>query len=198
MEQNSSGPGPCLPTPVDKRSNRYSEAANHHRSQAPTYGVGQKLWLSTQDLPLRTEARKLAPRFVGPFEILKIINPVAVRLKLPRSMPIHPMLHVSRIKQSVLFVLPQPLHHHPASLMEVLQSLANAFCALDAEGEVSSTRLWVPVHHILDSSLIRDFHQRHPSQSSKPLVPGNKKSGRGSSRGMASSTRRAGSESPEY
>ncbi|KAI3356442.1 hypothetical protein L3Q82_017664 [Scortum barcoo] len=81
-----------------RSSDRYTEAANRRRSQAPTYRVGKRVWLSTQDLPLRVELKKLAPKFVGPFEIQRIINPVAIRLKLPRSMRVHPTFHVSRIK----------------------------------------------------------------------------------------------------
>ncbi|KAF7641006.1 hypothetical protein LDENG_00000360 [Lucifuga dentata] len=76
----------------------YSTTANRWRTKVPIYQVGQKVWLSTKDLPLRVESKKLAPRFIGPFEIQKIINPAAVHLKFPKSMRIHPTFHVSKLK----------------------------------------------------------------------------------------------------
>lgn len=65
---------------------------------ASHFQVGHKVWISTRELPVHGECRKVTPRFAGPFPISEIINPAAVFLSLPRAMRVHPTFHVSRIK----------------------------------------------------------------------------------------------------
>ncbi len=78
---------------------RTKAKADRHRSKPPVYVAGQKVWLSTKNIPLRSVSNKLAPKFIGPFTVTKIISPVAVRLKLPPVYRrIHPVFHVSKIK----------------------------------------------------------------------------------------------------
>lgn len=42
---------------------------------APSYQPGQKIWLSSKDIPLKDSSKKLAPRYLGTFTIENVINP---------------------------------------------------------------------------------------------------------------------------
>jgi hypothetical protein len=46
--------------------------------------------------------RKLAPRYVGPFEILKVCGPVAYHLQLPPQLAaVHDVFHVSQLRKCI-------------------------------------------------------------------------------------------------
>ena len=80
------------------QGDRVKRTADRRRCPAPCYQQGQRVWLSAKDLNLKVPSKNLAPRFVGPFPITKIIGPAAVRLRLPRSLRVHPTFHVSKVK----------------------------------------------------------------------------------------------------
>ncbi|KAL0154228.1 hypothetical protein M9458_050482 [Cirrhinus mrigala] len=68
------------------------------RRPAPAYQPGDQVWLSTRDLRLRLLCRKLCPRYICPFKILRQINDVTFQLQLPARYRIHPTFHVSLLK----------------------------------------------------------------------------------------------------
>ncbi|KAK3505821.1 hypothetical protein QTP70_019746, partial [Hemibagrus guttatus] len=72
--------------------------ANRRRHPHPPYWVGQMVWLPTWNLRLKLPCRMLSPKFVGPFEIIRQVNPVAYRLRLVASYRICPTFHVSLLK----------------------------------------------------------------------------------------------------
>ncbi len=77
---------------------RTREQADRRRRANPNYRPGQWVWLSTRDLRLRLPCKKLSPRYVGPFRILREITPVSFRLALPSNYRISPTFHVSLLK----------------------------------------------------------------------------------------------------
>ncbi|KAI2666750.1 Transposon Tf2-8 polyprotein [Labeo rohita] len=59
---------------------RHKSFADSRRRTAPLYQPGDLVWLSTRDLRLRLPCRKLSPRYIGPFRILRQINNVTYQL----------------------------------------------------------------------------------------------------------------------
>ncbi|KAL0151898.1 hypothetical protein M9458_052790 [Cirrhinus mrigala] len=177
-----------------RESERVWDSAHHHlqravrqhkhfadirRRPAPNYQPGEQVWLSTRDLRLRLPCRKLSPRYIGPFTILRRINDVTVQLQLPPRYRIHPTFHVSLLK---------PFHpsatEHPGAEVEppppeVLDtpSIYTVHDILDSrrrgghlkylvdwEGYRPEERSWVARDDILDPSLLLDFHREHPDR----------------------------------
>ncbi|KAM9570291.1 uncharacterized protein ACWYII_042253 [Salvelinus alpinus] len=81
---------------------RQKTSADLHRSEALVFAPRDRVWLSTLRLPLRLPCRKLGPRFVGPFKVLRRVNEVCYRLQIPPDYHINPSFHVSLLRPVVV------------------------------------------------------------------------------------------------
>ena len=84
--------------------------ADKSRLAAPKYTINQQVWLSTENLCLTCASCKLSERWLGPYTIIGLAGPNAIELKLPKSMQIHPVVNVSRVKPYHDHLEGQPLH----------------------------------------------------------------------------------------
>jgi len=69
---------------------------NQNRPEV-TYHPNQLVLLSTQNF-YQGQGRKLMPKWMGPFSVIRMVGPVAVKLQLPEHMRCHNVFHVSQVK----------------------------------------------------------------------------------------------------
>ncbi|KAL0151694.1 hypothetical protein M9458_052993 [Cirrhinus mrigala] len=158
------------------RSKHFADA---RRRTSPTFQPGDQVWLSTRDLRLRLPCRKLSPRYIGPFKILRQNNDVMFQLQLPPRYRIHPTFHVSLLKPFFPSATEPPgaeLEHPPPevldqpsiySVREILDSRrrgGHLEYLIDWEGYGPEERSWVPQDDVLDPMLLADFHRDHPDR----------------------------------
>jgi len=104
---------------LHRAQNIMKQAADKRRREL-IFQPGELVYLKLHPCRMQSLAtlpnQKLAPRFYGPYEVLERIGEVAYKLKLPESTKIHPVFHVSLLKQSTgCLSQPQPL---PTDLTE--------------------------------------------------------------------------------
>ena len=76
-----------------------------------SYTIGQQVWLATENLWLTRASQKLTERWLGPYTIIGLAGPNAVKLKLLRSLQIHSIVNISRVKPYLVPMEGQTLYH---------------------------------------------------------------------------------------
>ena len=89
---------------LEKAQEEVKKYADRKRREINEYKVEDLVILSTKDLKYqiaRRRTEKLTERFVGPYKIKKIVSTNVVKLELPSTIKIHPVVNVSRIHRYI-------------------------------------------------------------------------------------------------
>lgn len=81
---------------VQEAQNRQKQQADTHRREQ-VFAPGDQVMLATTYLQL-PGVRKLTDRWIGPFEVIKVIGPAAYQISLPLTYKIHDVFHTSALK----------------------------------------------------------------------------------------------------
>ena len=80
---------------IQEEMKRY---ADRGRRETKVWERGDRVLLSTKDLVFKERpSKKLTERYIGPYTIEEVVSSNVVKLQLPSSMRIHPVVNVSRI-----------------------------------------------------------------------------------------------------
>jgi len=85
---------------LKKTQKEIKKYVNRSRKEIEKWKKGDRVLLSTKDLVFKERpVRKLTERYIGPYVIEEVVSSNAVKLLLPSSMRIHPVVNVSWIVQ---------------------------------------------------------------------------------------------------
>ncbi|KAE9203088.1 hypothetical protein PF005_g14336 [Phytophthora fragariae] len=103
----------ALQADVDRQK---ASADRRGRKNMSFFRRGERVLLSTDGIQgtavTNLGANKLAPRYIGPFKILKVIGD-AYTLDIPTAMRLHPTFYVGRLKPYVPATIPAPEAERP-------------------------------------------------------------------------------------
>lgn len=151
--------------------------ADQHRGEVPEYKVGQKVWIEAENLDLGRPSKKLTERRIRPYPIIEIISPNAVKVKLPGSIKIHPVINVSRLRLMKEPSIPGQTESEPPPVeidgeleYEVEQILDSRIYRgkfqylIKWKGYTEEHNMWELVENVQNAqATIDDFHHMHPA-----------------------------------
>lgn len=99
--------------------------ANANRSPAPAYRVGDMVLLSTRNINSARPTKKFDQKYLGPFRVEEVVNPVSYRLKLPHELQlIYDTFHTNLLRPAPQDPLPGQFNPPPPPI------------TIDTQGEV--------------------------------------------------------------
>ncbi|KAB5587867.1 Retrotransposable element Tf2 [Ceratobasidium theobromae] len=146
-----------------------------HR-EAKDYAIGDKVWLSGQNIQTDRPSRKLAHKNLGPFEIIEQVGTHAFKLSLPPSMKVHPVFHVTLLRPyerddygrepeqpPPIVVESGEKEYEVEQILNSKKTRGKLHYLIKWKGYSEESNSWEPKEHVENSpELIRRFHHMHP------------------------------------
>jgi hypothetical protein len=159
---------------------RSAEYYNKKRSMEPTLKEGDKVYLLRRNIDTKRPSNKLDHKKLGPFKIDKKIGLVNYKLKLPNTMRIHPIFHISLLEPApdgapnAPYTEAEPIN--PNAMYEVEKILDYKYIRgtlhylIKWEGYPDSENTWEPVKNLNCPRDLEEFHQRNPRLPARQKV----------------------------
>jgi hypothetical protein len=145
-----------------------------HRSHVFT--KGDKVWLDAKDIKVHQPSKKLGPKRLGPFTVVKRVGDLDYQLTLPPLLKLHDVLHVNCLSpwkgnevNGELPPPPAPIEIDDEEEYEVEAILDSHFFRRQLQylvqwkGYDVGHNMWIPWFNVNSDELINDFHRHHPN-----------------------------------
>ncbi|KAI5476348.1 hypothetical protein MNV49_007861 [Pseudohyphozyma bogoriensis] len=156
------------------------------RQDAPSYSVGDFVFLSTENIRTTRPTKKFSERNLGPFKIIQVVSPLAVKLELPEAYRLlHPVFHVSLLEPAPPDAIPGRRQPPPPPVVIKDEEEWHINAVLDSrlrrnkleylvewtgyEDDALERQTWQPAENLENSPIfVEEFHKKHPD---KPRFP---------------------------
>ena len=161
-----------------------AENSNRRRTPAPIFRAGDRVWLDARNITTRRPSKKLDHRRLGPYEVIEAVGPNAARLRLPETVRLHPVFHVSLLEHASDDPLPGQQSPPPPAVVVDGQEEWEVERVLDSRlyhrrlqylvkwrGYDAPT--WQPLEDLEHAvEAVQEFHRLYPGRPRPPSLAG--------------------------
>ena len=158
---------------LDNAKRTYKKYADKRRLNAPSFEVGQKVWLYKGSY-VKNRKKKLADQMMGPFIITKKVSPLAFELDLPSNMRCHPVFHVSLLEpyhenefkdrfsksRRNTHLTTDHIDKAPDKIIDMKTYKGENYYLMSWKGNNSVDQTWIKEDQVTDKQLIQQYLKR--------------------------------------
>jgi Chromo (CHRromatin Organisation MOdifier) domain len=99
---------------ISAAQKRYQISADHRRTPAPDFQIGEKVFVKAEHFWTTRPSKKLSEKYLGPFDIIACAGSRSFTLRLPDHFrSVHPVFHVSMLEPATPNEIPDRVQSPP-------------------------------------------------------------------------------------